>query len=319
MSSSIDEYFFFHYDKLKVRARCINELFEQPVYKLCGYIRKAISHPNSHGVKLMVIVGGFSESRMLKEFLQEEFPDVKIYIPNEPSLAVMKGSLIYGHNPSVIAQRIANFTYGCVPIFEFEKDEGFTSFGTEETPLCKGPFDKLVEIGTVLLIGEPQVVRKYHKPVEAKFVSFFIYGSDWKNPTDVSDKSCFYLGNITMKYENFERDAGTVQLEMLFSGPVINITLKDLNSKRSEKVTVNARSKSFCIRCYCVDNSELKDVIENHNIGFPVAAPLPNDNRNIPYFILGDDTFHLRTWLMKPFARRTLTNCHDSRRALLSQ
>ncbi|XP_062592427.1 putative nuclease HARBI1 [Saccostrea cucullata] len=56
------------------------------------------------------------------------------------------------------------------------------------------------------------------------------------------------------------------------------------------------------------NNLELKDVIENQNIGFPEADPLPNDNRNIPYFIVGDDAFPLRTWLMKPFARRTLTN-----------
>ncbi|XP_062576078.1 uncharacterized protein LOC134237961 [Saccostrea cucullata] len=56
------------------------------------------------------------------------------------------------------------------------------------------------------------------------------------------------------------------------------------------------------------NNSELKDVTKNQNIGFPEADPLPNDNRNIPYFIVGDDAFPLRTWLMKPFARRTLTN-----------
>ncbi|XP_062567550.1 putative nuclease HARBI1 [Saccostrea cucullata] len=35
------------------------------------------------------------------------------------------------------------------------------------------------------------------------------------------------------------------------------------------------------------NNSELKDVVENHNIGFPEDAPLPNDNR-------------ISSWVMTP-------------------
>ncbi len=32
----------------------------------------------------------------------------------------------------------------------------------------------------------------------------------------------------------------------------------------------------------------------------PPADPLPHDNRYTPYFSIGDDTFSLRTWMMKP-------------------
>lgn len=47
------------------------------------------------------------------------------------------------------------------------------------------------------------------------------------------------------------------------------------------------------------NKSELKDVIENQNIGFPEAVLLPCDDKNIPYFIVGDDAFPLRTWLIE--------------------
>ena len=33
----------------------------------------------------------------------------------------------------------------------------------------------------------------------------------------------------------------------------------------------------------------------------------PIDERLIPYYIVGDDAFSLKTWLMKPFAHRNLT------------
>ena len=41
-------------------------------------------------------------------------------------------------------------------------------------------------------------------------------------------------------------------------------------------------------------------------LGFPASDPLPNDDRPMPYFIIGDDAFPLRTWLTKPFSRRNL-------------
>ena len=47
------------------------------------------------------------------------------------------------------------------------------------------------------------------------------------------------------------------------------------------------------------NSSDLKDTIEDGSIGFPAADNLPGDDNNIPYFIIGDDAFSLRTWLMK--------------------
>lgn len=41
--------------------------------------------------------------------------------------------------------------------------------------------------------------------------------------------------------------------------------------------------------------------------GFPAAVPLPSDDKDMPYFITGDDTLPLRTWLMNLFSRRNLS------------
>ena len=54
--------------------------------------------------------------------------------------------------------------------------------------------------------------------------------------------------------------------------------------------------------------SELKECIDDNTINLPDNDPLPNDDRDTPYYILGDDAFPLRTFPMKPYCRRGLDN-----------
>lgn len=53
--------------------------------------------------------------------------------------------------------------------------------------------------------------------------------------------------------------------------------------------------------------STLKESLETGEINFPHPEPLPGDNEDTPYFLVGDNAFALRTWMVKTFARRNLT------------
>ena len=59
------------------------------------------------------------------------------------------------------------------------------------------------------------------------------------------------------------------------------------------------------------NHSTLKEALESDSIGVPDADPLPGDDRPTPYFIVGDDAFALKTWIMKPHSQRNLT--HEQR------
>ena len=51
---------------------------------------------------------------------------------------------------------------------------------------------------------------------------------------------------------------------------------------------------------------DLRSGIVDGTLDIPDAEPLPRDDHDMPYFLIGDDAFSLRTWLMKPFSARGL-------------
>lgn len=53
-------------------------------------------------------------------------------------------------------------------------------------------------------------------------------------------------------------------------------------------------------------NTDLRRLIEAEDLGIPDPEPLPGAAENIPYYIVADEAFPLRTWLMKPIPRRNL-------------
>ncbi len=53
-------------------------------------------------------------------------------------------------------------------------------------------------------------------------------------------------------------------------------------------------------------NYELRDAIDDGVIGFPDHDPLSGDDEDMPYFIIGDNAFPLRTWIMKLIGRQNM-------------
>jgi hypothetical protein len=63
-------------------------------------------------LKTILLVGGFSESKLLQEGIQRHFPSIAVRTPSEPSTAVVKGAVDFGHCPEKIRFRMSPYTYG---------------------------------------------------------------------------------------------------------------------------------------------------------------------------------------------------------------
>lgn len=53
-------------------------------------------------------------------------------------------------------------------------------------------------------------------------------------------------------------------------------------------------------------NIHLKRKLENGHVGLPPPEPLPHDDRDTDFFLVGDDAFPLREFMVKPYAAKYL-------------
>ena len=71
---------------------------------------------------------------------------------------------------------------------------------------------------------------------------------------------------------------------------------------------IDVSGKGASSDAHIFNASALKDALEKNDLlGFPQPDPLPGDTEDIPYFLVGDDAFALRTFMMKPYGKREMT------------
>ena len=74
---------------------------------------------------------------------------------------------------------------------------------------------------------------------------------------------------------------------------------------------VNVGASGSNSDCGIFNRSSLEPALREDTLGLPRPSPLPNDDRPIPYFMVGDDAFPLREYMMKPYPYAVLD--HDQR------
>jgi hypothetical protein len=63
--------------------------------------------------------------------------------------------------------------------------------------------------------------------------------------------------------------------------------------------------------CGIFNRSSLEPALREGTLGLPPPAPLPHDDQDTSFFIVGDDAFPLRSYMVKPYPHRFLN--HDER------
>lgn len=186
-------------DKISIESNVFQTFFQESCDLTVDEIREILKHNRCEEVSAIMMVGGFSMSGILQKAIKNAFPKLDVFVPTDGGLSVLKGAVIYGHNPNIVASRICHYTYGVslsVPFITGKHPES-KRYTWDNEQWCRHCFhvcftvDEEVKIGDVRQIelndtfqtADSQCRRT--QPLKAE-----IYISDNKNPSYVTDEGC---------------------------------------------------------------------------------------------------------------------------------
>lgn len=226
-------------DKLRIDPSIYKSFFDEAIKGTVDHIKELFNDPMTKGVATILMVGGFSESRMLQAAVRTHFPNVKFIIPEEASLVVLKGAVVFGHNPCAIENRVCKYTYGIElnTLFEDGRHDMSKRFVSDGRYFCKEVFDKHVEVGQKLKYGEPQSERIYAPLTQSQnSIDVNVYASSEKDPKYVTDTTCRLVGKATVDVRDMTVPLSrrTLSVSLKFSGTEIEVSAQE---KDTGKVT----------------------------------------------------------------------------------
>ncbi|XP_053400406.1 heat shock 70 kDa protein 12A-like [Mercenaria mercenaria] len=153
-------------------------------------------------------------------------------------LAVLKGAVIFGHNPSVIQERRCRYTYGVktsVPFKAGVHPEAKKFVDDDGDVLCADVFDRHVKIGQSVEYGMSQVTKSYvPTSKDSKAMVFSFYASDQAEPTFVTDQSSTLLEKLTVDIGGSGTDR-SVSVQMTFSGTELKVEAVEQQTGKKTK------------------------------------------------------------------------------------
>lgn len=196
-------------------------------------LKELFNATESQDVSTLLLVGGFSESRILRKAIREAFTDKRIIHPEHPSLAILEGAVIYGHSPMSVKTRICKYTYGFMAAKSIKQhDQNIPKNRTIMDGTCETMiFDKLVEVGQAVEAGRYQVKKTYSKlSRDQSSMILFMYTSTDKDPQYVTDDSCSLLGDLIINLPPGHRE---VVVSTMFSDTFLTVKAveKDSNTE----------------------------------------------------------------------------------------
>ncbi|KAH3833377.1 heat shock 70 kDa protein 12A-like isoform X2 [Dreissena polymorpha] len=225
--------------KIRVPRDIMREWYKESCENTVKHVKDLFKQDSCKGTANILLVGGFSESHMLQRALTEAFPDKRIVVPEEAGLAVLKGAVLYGHDPITITSRVAKCSYGIRVYRDFVQgthpNEKKEKFG--DRVKCKDVFAKHVTKGQELVVGEPQSKQRY-TPLEADQLSlvFDVYISLDPDPKFVTDEGCSQIGKLEVEVPDSGKDRG-VWVNMIFGGTEVTVEATEEKTGKKSKAT----------------------------------------------------------------------------------
>ena len=153
----------------------------------------------------------------------------------------------------------------------------------------------------------PEVCRAIYDVYQPEYLKVPQTPEEWKTVAEGFSQKWNYhncLGALDGKHIGMKKpdQGGSVYYNYKKFNSIILMGLVDANYKF---LYVDVGAEGSAGNAGTWDRCGMNHAIAAGEAGIPDATPIPNDDKPIPYHIIGDDAFPMKTWLMKPYSHRT--------------
>ncbi|XP_060588441.1 heat shock 70 kDa protein 12B-like [Ruditapes philippinarum] len=223
-------------DKLRINAEVFAEFFKPTVDKIISQVADLLTKPAVQGCASILMAGGFSESPMLQEKVKSSFRNMSVIVPDDAVLAVLKGAVIFGHEPTTITERICKYTYGYGTTHTYSDSCSHPKGRVEQDGngdlRCYDIFSIFVKAGQSVKVDEEQP-EEICRPVrdDQTAVGFGIYASSSTNPQLTTEDGCNHIGTLTVPISDTSSGRNhEFGISFIFGGTEIVVKVVDKES-----------------------------------------------------------------------------------------
>lgn len=226
---SLDEIKFHRNEYLCLEPKVMRQLFDPVLDEIVTHLSNLFAKQELSGVELVFLVGGFSDSVLLQERIKDHFGrGYRIVVPQNASLAVVQGAVMFGQRPDVLESRVMNTSYG-VRVHRLFLDglhPDSKKVMINGVARCKDVFFKFVRANEVVKVGE---VRRFpgFAPLsgEQKQVKIDFYQSELADVEYVTDEGVVKSPGRGLVLQTPDAwKTRDIEIKLYFGGTEIKVT-----------------------------------------------------------------------------------------------
>ncbi|XP_060603061.1 heat shock 70 kDa protein 12B-like isoform X1 [Ruditapes philippinarum] len=227
-------------DKIRVKVELVRKWFEGPVNDIIRHIEDLLKQPEIRQVSTLILVGGMAESCYVQEKIRYAFSSKRLIIPKDAGLAVLKGAVVFGHQPLSISVRVMRYSYGIEMFKRFNctKHGSSLKVEVEGKAYVDNVFHVFVRAGDTVKVG--QEVTHFSSPVNKEFSLYPIYRSVCSDPKYTTESDCEMVGLLTLKHvgqDDFE--SKKVKLTMIFGNTELVVKAEGIDTEEKSSSAFN--------------------------------------------------------------------------------
>ncbi|XP_041646244.1 heat shock 70 kDa protein 12A isoform X3 [Cheilinus undulatus] len=229
---------------LRMNPDAMNALFKPTIDHIIQHLTELFEKPEVSDIKFLFLVGGFAESPLLQQAIQNMLQGrSRIIIPHDVGLTILKGAVLFGLDPSVIKVRRSPLTYGVGVLNRFVegKHPPEKLLVKDGTRWCTDVFDTFIATDQSVALGE-SVKRSYTpaKPSQQVIV-IHVYCSEKESVGFISESSVKKCGTLRLDVSGTKSSAPRreIQTLMQFGDTEIRAMAVDVSTGRTVKASID--------------------------------------------------------------------------------